>query len=197
MQRKNRIIDDDALPVMVPRNLAQLVAMPSERVAKLRAHLDQELADLRRAKRPERFDPHESAEPTGFAARVAATACSLCKGSCCRNGGDHAFLGERALARVRLDHPGISDDALRQHYLDRVPAESYQGSCIFHGREGCTLDRSMRTDVCNQYFCGGLIDYMKAGEPAMPTMVLAGGGKKMRRSPVLIPAGADAGKPAD
>jgi hypothetical protein len=81
----------------------------------------------------------------------------------------------------------MTDDMLRQHYLDRVPAESYHGSCIFHGRAGCTLDRSMRTDICNQYFCGGLTDYMKSDEPAAPTMVLAGSGKKMRRSPVLIP----------
>jgi hypothetical protein len=187
MHRKNLIIDDDALPVMVPRNQAQLVGMPPERVEKLREHLDQELADLRQAKRRERPDSSASAEPTGFAARVAATACSLCKGSCCRNGGDHAFLGERTLARVRLDNPDMTDDMLRQHYLNRVPAESYHGSCIFHGRAGCTLDRSMRTDVCNQYFCGGLTDYMKSSEPAAPTMILAGGGKKMRRSPILIP----------
>jgi hypothetical protein len=187
MPRKNQPVDDDALPVMVPRNLAPLVPMPPERVRTLAAHIDQELADLKKAKRPERFDPSEALEPSGFAARVAQTACALCKGSCCRNGGDHAFLGERALARQRLDHPGIADDALRQLYLDRIPPESYQGSCIFHAPGGCTLDRSMRADICNQYFCGGLTDYLKSGEPPAPTMIFAGEARKIRRSPVLIP----------
>src|ERR1700761_3542311 len=94
MSRKNLIIDDDALPVMVPRNHAPLVEVPSERVRKLSEHLDQELADLRRAKQRERPGSSETHEPTGFAARVVQTACTLCKGVCCRNGGDHAFLGE-------------------------------------------------------------------------------------------------------
>ena len=37
-------------------------------------------------------------------------------------------------------------------YLARVPAAAYQDSCIFHGKRGCTLDRSMRADICNTYF---------------------------------------------
>ncbi len=49
------------------------------------------------------------------------------------------------------------------------------------------LDRAMRADVCNQYFCGGLSEFLKSGEPAMPTMVFSGEGKKIRRSPVLTP----------
>lgn len=185
MAQRRQIIDDDAQPVMVPRNYARLVEVPPERVMKLRAHLDQELADLRRVKKPERSKPSKTAEPTGFAARVAQTACTLCKGSCCKNGGDHAFLGERALARTRSAIPDMTDDKLRQKYLDRVPAESYQGSCIFHGSEGCTLDRSMRADVCNEYFCGGLTDFLK--DPETPAMIFAGEGNKIRRSPVLTP----------
>jgi hypothetical protein len=185
MARRHQIIDDDAQPVLVPRNHARLVQVPPERLQKLRQHLDQELADLRRAKKPERSKPSKATEPTGFAARVAQAACTLCKGSCCKNGGDHAFLGEHALARTRSTKSGMTDDELRQEYLDRVPAESYQGSCIFHGSGGCTLDRSMRADVCNEYFCGGLTDFLK--DPAAPAMIFAGEGNKIRRSPVLAP----------
>lgn len=179
------IADNDTQPVMVPRNDERLVAMPSERVRRLREHLNKELADLHTAKHLQRFAAPACPEPTGFAARVALTACSLCKGFCCRNGGDDAFLDERTLARVRLAKPDMADGTLRQLYLDRVPSASYRGSCIFHGGHGCTLDRFMRSDVCNSYFCGDLGEYMKSRDAATPTVVIAGEGHKMRTSPVL------------
>jgi hypothetical protein len=63
---------------------------------------------------------------------------------------------DRTLARVRLANPEMKDRALLRLYLNRVPSMAYRDSCIFHGKEGCTLDRSMRADVCNTYYCGGL-----------------------------------------
>jgi hypothetical protein len=45
----------------------------------------------------------------------------------------------------------------------------------------------MRADVCNTYYCGGLGAFMKSNDTAMPTVVIAGEGDKMRTSPVLVP----------
>src|SRR5258707_1007284 len=59
-------------------------------------------------------------------------------------------------------------------YVERVPEVGYQNSCIFHGKQGCTLDRSLRSDVCNSYFCGGLQAYMTGDEAVTPTMIIAG-----------------------
>ena len=187
MRRRSLIADDDTQPVMVPRNNERLVAMPVERVQRLHEHLIRELADLRKAKHLERLASPACPEPAGFAARVAQTACSLCKGFCCRNGGDDAFLDDRTLTRARLAKPEMNEATLQQLYLDRVPSASYRGSCIFHGRQGCTLDRFMRADVCNRYFCGGLEKYMKSCDPAAPTMVISGEGDEMRTSSVLMP----------
>ena len=72
-------------------------------------------------------------------------------------------------------------------YIDRVPEVGYEGSCIFHGKQGCTLDRSLRSDVCNGYFCGGLQVYVTGGDIVTPTMIIAGVGDKMRTSPILMP----------
>jgi hypothetical protein len=91
------------------------------------------------------------------------------------------------LTRLRLANPEITDQAIMRLYLDRVPEAVYRDSCIFHGKRGCTLDRSMRADVCNTYFCGGLRAYMEAQADPEPTIVLAGEGDKMRTSPVLMP----------
>ena len=139
--------DDDSHPVMVPRNDKALMAVSLERVRRLREHLIKELRGLRMAKHSERFASPARPEPTGFAARVAHTACSLCKGWCCRNGDDDAFLDDRTLARVRLANPDMTERAILRLYLDRVPPVTYRDSCIFHGKQGCTLDRSLRADA--------------------------------------------------
>ena len=93
-----RDFDDDAQPAVVPRNDKALVAVAPERVRRLREHLIKELRNLRTAKHLVRFASPLRPEPTGFPARVARTACSLCKGWCCRNGDDDAFLDSCARA---------------------------------------------------------------------------------------------------
>ena len=176
--------DDDGLPVMVPRNQKPVVTTLPERAERLRKHLTAVLCASRSTADPESPPP---LEPENFASRVARAACSLCRGWCCRNGGDHAFLDERTLARVRRARPEMNVNAILQLYGERVPAAGYSGSCVFHGKDGCTLDRTLRSDVCNSYFCGGLQGYLASGDARAPVIVIAGEGDDMRTSPVLIP----------
>jgi hypothetical protein len=75
--------------------------------------------------------------------------------------------------------------AVMRLYVERVPVIGYEGSCVFHGTEGCTLDRSLRSDVCNSYFCNGLGNHLKNGSATTPVVVIAGEGGDMRTSPVL------------
>jgi hypothetical protein len=137
MPRKQSVIDDDSLPVMVPRNDKPLAPVAPARVRRLREHLIGILHDLRKANHLERFASPLRPAPPGFAALVARSACSLCKGSCCRNGDDDAFLDDRTIARVRLAKPDATETALLRLYLSRVPDAVYQDSCIFHGKHGC------------------------------------------------------------
>ena len=186
MPRPRQIADEDAAPVMVPRNDKDLVATAPERIQRLREHLIKTLRELRTAKRWESSESPMPAHPSGFAARVADAACSLCKGWCCRNGDDDAYLDASTLARVRLVRPGMTERATLHLYLDRVPPVVYRNSCIFHGKNGCTLDRALRADICNSYFCGGLDAFMRT--PAeTPARIIAGEGERMRTSPVLTP----------
>jgi hypothetical protein len=185
MRRKHAGQDDDYLPVMVPRSDKRLIPTAPERVARLREHLQRELLDLGKAKRLDRLASAVSPEPAGFVAAVAHTACALCEGWCCRNGSDDAFLDDRTLARHRFSDPLMTDQDILGLYLSRVPKETFQGSCIFHGKHGCTLDRSMRADVCNTYFCGGLQAFIAEPDHAQPAKVFAGEGKTMRESSLL------------
>jgi hypothetical protein len=189
MRRQNlsAIADDDSQPVIVPRSDKALAPLSPERSRRLRQHLVTALRASRRMKDPERSASPPLPEPAGFAARVARTACSLCKGSCCRGGGDHAYLDEQTMTRVRRANSGLDILAVLRLYLERVPAVSYDGSCLFHARHGCTLSRSLRSDVCNAYFCAGLEAYVTGGDPGAPVVVIAGEGDGMRTSSLLMP----------
>ena len=179
--------DDDSLPVIIPRNDKAVVPISPERVRRLRKHLVLTLRALRTMKGPEHSVSPLRPEPEGFAGHVARTACSLCKGWCCRNGEDHAFLDEGTIARVRCASLALDVRSTLRLYVERVPEVGYRNSCIFHGKQGCTLDRSLRSDVCNSYFCGGLLAYLTGDEVVIPTMVIAGAGDNMRTSPILMP----------
>ena len=173
--------------IAAPRNDKAAVPISPERVRRLRKHLVAALRALRTMKNPEQSVSPLRQEPEGFAARVARTACSLCKGWCCRNGEDHAFLDERTMARVRCARLQLDVRAVLRLYVERVPEAGNEASCIFHGRQGCTLNRSLRSDVCNSYFCGGLQGYLTGDVVVTPTMIIAGVGDKMRTSPILMP----------
>jgi len=181
------VADDDTLPVMVPRNHKAAVPVSPDRVRRLRKHLVATLRALRTMKNPEHSVSPVRPDLEGFAGRVARTACSLCKGWCCKNGEDHAFLDETTMSRVRGARLALDVRSVLQLYAERVPEVGYEDSCIFHGKQGCTLDRALRSDVCNSYFCGGLQAYMTGDEVVAPTMIIAGVGDKMRTSPILIP----------
>jgi hypothetical protein len=180
MPRRPSYPDDDTVPVIVPRSDRKLIPIPPERVKSLRERL---AALLIRMKANE---PASSVQPglDGFAARVATAACTLCKGWCCKNGGDDGFLNEATLTRV---WPAMTVDAIIHMYVERVPDIGYEGSCIFHGEKGCTLPRDFRSNVCNVYFCGGLHAFIQSDEKAGPTIVIAGELDSMRLSPILVP----------
>jgi hypothetical protein len=171
--------------VQVPQNRKALVPTSSERVRRIREHLVRSLRAMRTMKHPERGGSPLRPEPDGFVGEVARTACTLCRGWCCKGGGEHAYLDERTMMRVRTARPELEARAVIRLYVERVPPEGYEGSCVFHGPLGCTLDRSLRSDVCNSYFCSGLGNFVKAVDAASSVVVTAGEGDGARILPVL------------
>ena len=93
--------DADSLPVLVPRSDKRLAPFTTDRVRRLELHVREILRDLAKAKRLDSLASPVSPEPDGFCAVVARAACALCRGHCCRNGDDDAFLDDRTLARVQ------------------------------------------------------------------------------------------------
>ena len=98
------------------------------------------------------------------------SACMLCHGHCCLNGGpSNAFLTVEDVNRFRRENTGASEQDVRDAYFALMPEETVLLSCVFHGPEGCTMPRTMRSDLCNSALCSSqrhLIDGAAAGDAA-------------------------------
>jgi hypothetical protein len=94
-------------------------------------------------------------------ATTFADACRACRGHCCRNGGNDAYLDENAIRQAWARHPRLSRRGLIQLYLDAIPDKAFANSCLFHAKDGCSLPRSLRAPVSEAYLCGPLSRLMK------------------------------------
>ncbi len=92
-------------------------------------------------------------------AERSGTLCTLCRGGCCMEGGDHGYVSAVMLRRQLDADDGLSPQALLADYIRRIPAEAIDGGCINQATTGCTLPRHRRSDVCNYYLCQPLRDH--------------------------------------
>ena len=166
--------------VQVPLNERRLAWISPERRRRLQRNLVEAMRGMRVMKDPRRNASPVRAEPEGIAGRVARAACTICKGWCCKSGGEHAFLDERVVARVRNAAPELDARAVLGRFMACVPEEGYYNSCIFHGLQGCTLERTLRSDVCNSFFCTALGNFVKDPTTAGSVRVTAGQGDDAR-----------------
>jgi len=153
--------DGARVDVIVPYQDRPLLPPSPERVRRLRRHLVDSLRDLRAARRPDRLIQPRTAEPGGDAAAVMRAGCAACRGHCCLGGGEHAWLDERTMARVRRDRPQLGARALIAAYIAQIAPMSFAGSCLFHGPAGCTLDPMLRAELCSSYYCDGLKAFLR------------------------------------
>ncbi len=105
--------------------------------------------DIRRA---DRRTPKDQAE-----ARLLLAGCAACRGKCCREGGDHAFLSAELMVQYLQRHPMADDDAVVAHYLSQIGAVTMTNGCVYQGARGCTLAAELRADICHRFHCTGLM----------------------------------------
>jgi len=99
--------------------------------------------------------PHAAPEDPGLLT-ILGRSCAVCRGECCWQGRDHAFITTETILLYLKAHPAIEPAEVMEAYLSRLGNETYDNSCVFHGRAGCLLPREMRSETCNDYFCKGL-----------------------------------------
>jgi hypothetical protein len=177
---------DPPYTMTVPLLRETLEPPPKARIRALKQHLIQSLRDLRIARRPDKLIRDPAPEPQGFAAAVLAEGCAQCRGHCCKGGGDHAYIDERTMARVRRDRPDLDARGVIRLFLDRIAPLSTRGSCLFHGATGCTLGRGLRADLCDAYYCNGLRDFLRQSPEPSRVQVVATREGHTRRTTILV-----------
>ena len=175
----------DAVVVRVPLLNETLEPPPRDRVRALKRHLIQSLRDLRAAKRPDRLLQKSAPEPVGLDAAVVRAGCATCQGFCCKGGGDHAYIDDRTMYRVRRDNPDLDAAAIIGLFLSRLAPRAYRDSCLFHGPDGCTLGRPLRAELCNAYYCDGLKDFLKRTDAPEQVRIIASRNGLERGSPII------------
>lgn len=149
--------DADQVPMLVvPAQRAPLVEVTVARRQRLRRHI----AKLLRAPAEDAGPDRPDATPAGSAA-VLRGACTACQGECCGYGGEHAYLTDATMARVAASGGDASPQRILRRYMALVPDQAVRASCIFHGAQGCTLERALRSDICNNHYCPALKDYLR------------------------------------
>ena len=146
----------NAVRVVLPSNADPLEPWDPSR----RAQFTERLVEIvERAVRDRTRLPNEPLEPELPASGreiLSAFVCTACRGSCCRSGGDHAYITEETIARTLHAHPDRTPAQIVDSYLKHLPAETYLNSCIYHSATGCGLPRALRSSTCNRHLCGKL-----------------------------------------
>jgi hypothetical protein len=158
----------------LPAHEAPLARLPAARRSAHLAHLQGLAAALQAspdAPPPTPTPPADNSETPAPSHPLAAALCAFCAGRCCRYGAaSHAFITADLLKRWLAQHPGHAPEDAAAAYAQRLPAWHAAGSCVYHGRQGCTLPAAWRADICNQHACDTL-QRLKAQAPGDAPLV--------------------------
>lgn len=128
--------------------------------------------------------------PPAAPASVGAS-CAVCQGQCCRDGKNTAYLSPSVIRSFLVRHPGLRAGEVLRAYLSKVPEQTVDDSCVYHGVKGCGLSREMRSATCNRFFCSGLKalkrEIAEHGEKA--TLLVCAQGGEVVRSAIMEPDG--------
>ncbi len=194
---------DDRRPlpvVLLPANPRPIVAVPEAARDALVSHVGALLTSAfeaaprdnslpmsaeERASRVNAGDIVGTRESTTLSDEMVAAACATCRGECCTAGGNHAFLRQDSITRVRarLAETGPDDAAgMLALYRSHLPQRHYHGSCVYHDESGCALPRDLRSNLCNRYHCGELTQLERVLDVRRPAAYVgAADGTRLRR----------------
>lgn len=88
---------------------------------------------------------------------ISRAGCTACGGKCCRHGNAQAYVNHDSLRQFRHDQPHAGPDEFVDTYASRLATQTYEGSCVHHGEQGCTLPRALRSEICNRHYCDGML----------------------------------------
>jgi len=186
----------DTLPVAIlPSNESPLVNLPERRRRMFRDRLMGVISTAAaKLAGPDRDAPHNDDEQivapnvdSPQLLSLLAQGCATCRGYCCQPGGEHAFIFVETICRYMERNPGQRPRHVLESYLSHIPPKTYHLACLYQGPEGCRLPRKMRSRICNDYLCTGLIQLLsETREPHNPrAFAVASVGGQIRRAALI------------
>jgi len=165
----SEFINEESPVLAIPTGLTKTSKIPSQRIYNYRLHLKNAIAEAMSSSDSEQFsvDDHtnvkekqatldkQMAENPGLKT-ISDHVCSFCKGGCCANGGDNAYIEAITIKRYVVVNPEVSADEILEKYLSCLVEHSVTDACINQTPSGCCLPRELRSDVCNAFYCDPL-----------------------------------------
>lgn len=173
--------------IVIPSGLTNPQAPSQERIENYRKHLQDivEQADKFTHASQITFDTyHEKRSKTLLVDQTlqqnpnlksfSDSLCSQCKGGCCSQGRNHAYLSLYTLRCYMDQNPQYSKTEVIDKYISSIKTETIQHSCINHTAAGCALPRNMRSDICNGFYCDPVKSFHKkmAGSQELAPVVV-------------------------
>ena len=160
---------EDFIPVAIPINMRHIRHLPEKRrrtfCDQLKQLLDQAAAEQCSSTHlTDNFTMQmkRDAQMQGTKLHsILINACAICRGSCCKNGGEHAYLKVDTLLHYIHQHPELQQHQVLEEYLSFLPKKTYEDSCVYHAKFGCSLPRHMRSECCDLFACHGLADIVE------------------------------------
>lgn len=174
---------------VVPAIRNPVVRLQNERRTALGDHLGRLIAGVRKRRVGSPGNPQHESEPavtvngTSNPLPVAAQACAICQGYCCAKGGDQAYLNKETILRCLLKHPELGVTDVAAFFLSHLEKYTYKDSCIYHGENGCSLPRNVRSGTCIGFECTGvrrLIERLTGRGPHRAFLVAAENSQAVR-----------------
>ena len=158
---------------VVPYLDRPLEPVPDYQRKALIAHIRQIVRDAFHRADPGPFPVQRPRNEAPEPARGTA-ACIACQGHCCVLGlAANAFLRVETIDHVRRHHPDLTPDQIVERYAQKIPDRSVRDACAFQGQMGCTLDRTWRADMCNNFQCNGKRQALDRAEGDAPILWIA------------------------
>lgn len=161
----NNGYDPKDYPFMVlPSNSRKITTLPEQRknyfyksLSQLAGEIQAEFKQNDVMIQPDLAEPDQHHDMEEEPLVIEGKACSLCKGSCCSIGEEHAFIKKRTLQNYLAARPNLEPWQAVSAYMAFLPEKSFEDACVFQTLFGCALPRHMRSNVCNDYLCKALI----------------------------------------
>ena len=148
---------------VLPANIQRLNSLPEKRIRLFRDRLIGVISGAMAARYGKSRVSNQEADgeygnevSTTDDPAIVGYACATCRGECCSQGGDHAFLQHEVIARYMDAFPRQRPIEILATFMSYLPRKTYQESCVYHGATGCGLPREMRASLCNDFQCNGL-----------------------------------------